>query len=67
MLMGIQVKLLMAPQKLLRFPASSTPPGETMKVTHELATTRIAVPMRFDSTPSDTWIHFRGPESQSQP
>jgi len=38
-----------------------------MKVAHELATTRMAVPNRFDSTPRQTWIHLREPLSQSQP
>ena len=68
MLMGIQVKLLMAAHTLpLRAPDSSMPLGDIMKVTHELATTRMAVPARFESTPRLTWIHLRDPLSQSHP
>jgi hypothetical protein len=38
-----------------------------MNVTQEFATKRMAVPKRFDRTPSPTWIHFFEPDSQSQP
>ena len=51
----------------LSAPESSMPCGDIMKVTHELATRRIAVPKRLDSTPSPTWMPLRGPLSQSQP
>ncbi len=55
MLIGIHVKLLMAAHTPpLSAPDSSTPAGDIMKVTHELATTRIAVPARLESTPSVT-------------
>src|SRR3972149_6849337 len=68
MLIGIHVKLLMAPHTdPLSAPDSSTPPGEIMKVTQELATKRMAVPKRLDRTPRPTWIHFRGPACQAQP
>ena len=68
MLMGIQVKLLMAAHTLpLRAPDSVIPAGEIMKVTHELATKRMAVPKRLLSTPSPTWIHFFDPLSQFHP
>ena len=66
--MGIHVKLLMAAHTPpLSAPPSSTPAGEIMNVTHELATNRMAVPNRFDSTPSPTWMALRGPDSQFQP
>ena len=68
MLIGIQVKLLIAPQtEPLSAPDSVMPAGDIMNVTHEFATTRIEVPRRFDRTPRPTWIHFFEPESQSQP
>src|SRR5262245_25001659 len=68
MLIGIQVKLLTAAHtEPFSAPDSSTPAGEIMNVTHELATSRIAVPNRFESTPRLTWIHLREPLSQSQP
>ena len=38
-----------------------------MKVIQELATNRVAVPTMFEKTPSETWIHFLDPESQSHP
>jgi hypothetical protein len=51
-LMGIHVKLLMAAHtEPLSAPESVMPAGEIMNVTHELATNRIAVPRRFESTP----------------
>jgi hypothetical protein len=43
------------------------PAGEIMKVTHEFATRRIAVPKRLLSTPSPTWMALREPLSQSHP
>ncbi len=68
MLIGIHVKLLTAAHtEPLRAPESSTPAGEIMNVTQEFATSKIAVPKRFESTPRLTWIHFREPLSQSQP
>ena len=52
MLIGIHVKLLMAAHTApLSAPDSSMPAGEIMNVTQELATNRMAVPNRFDSTP----------------
>ena len=68
MLIGIQVGLWMAAHTPpLSAPDSSMPEGDIMKVTQELATTRMAVPKRFDRTPRLTWIHLREPDSQSQP
>ena len=68
MLIGIQVKLLIAAHtEPLSAPESSMPAGEIMNVTQEFATKRMAVPKRFERTPRLTWIHFRGPLSQSQP
>ena len=67
-LIGIQVKLFTACHRVpVNLPVSFTPAGEIMNVTHEFDTKRIAVPKRFASTPSETWIHFRGPESHSHP
>ena len=43
------------------------PAGEIMNVTQELATRRIAVPKRLDSTPRLDVDPFREPLSQSQP
>jgi hypothetical protein len=55
MLIGIQVKLLIAAQTPpFRAPDSVMPAGEIMNVTQELATKRIAVPNRFESTPRHT-------------
>jgi hypothetical protein len=52
MLMGIHVKLVMAAHTLpCSAPDSVMPAGEIMNVTHELATNRMAVPNRFESTP----------------
>ena len=68
MLIGIQVKLLIAAHtEPFKAPESSMPAGDIMNVTQELATRRIAVPKRLDSTPRLTWIHLREPLSQSQP
>src|SRR5258707_1227519 len=63
MLIGIQVKLLIAPQtEPLSAPDSVMPAGDIMNVTQEFATTRIEVPRRLDRTPRPTWIHFSGPK-----
>jgi hypothetical protein len=68
MLIGIQVGLLIAAHTPpFSAPDSSMPEGDIMKVTQELATTRMAVPNRLDSTPRPTWMPLRGPLSQSQP